>query len=257
MNLTCDISVARGYTSKAQIARVVSEAWLTTNGFCLACDCDRLMPTARNTKARDFECYACGHPYELKSTFGRFGRRINDGAYASMMSRIRGSSTPSFLLMEYTANWTVSRLQAIHHLLITPDTIQPRKPLAAAAQRHGWVGCNILLHQIPAEGRIDLIADGSIISKDQIRSRFAQNETLAGLSVDGRRWTTAVLRLVSRLNKQTFTTADAYLMEGELALLFPANRNIRAKIRQQLQVLRDLGFLKFVGRGVYAKDSAQ
>jgi len=30
-----------------------------------------------------------------------------------------------------------------------------------------------------------------------------------------------------------------------------ANRHVRAKIRQQLQILRDLGSLHFLGRGRY------
>jgi type II restriction enzyme len=40
-------------------------------------------------------------------------------------------------------------------------------------------------------------------------------------------------------------------LERSLAQLHPANRHVRDKIRQQLQVLRDLGLLEFVGRGKY------
>ena len=32
---------------------------------------------------------------------------------------------------------------------------------------------------------------------------------------------------------------------------YPLNRNVRAKIRQQLQILRDKGLVRFVGRGRY------
>jgi type II restriction enzyme len=42
-----------------------------------------------------------------------------------------------------------------------------------------------------------------------------------------------------------------YRFENRLAGLHPQNRNIRPKIRQQLQVLRDRGLLEFVERGVY------
>jgi len=49
----------------------------------------------------------------------------------------------------------------------------------------------------------------------------------------------------------TFTTADAYAFTRELEALHPDNRNIRPKIRQQLQVLRDLGLLLHVERGVW------
>ena len=33
----------------------------------------------------------------------------------------------------------------------------------------------------------------------------------------------------------------------------PQNNNIRPKIRQQLQVLRDKGVIEFLGRGLYRK----
>jgi type II restriction enzyme len=36
-----------------------------------------------------------------------------------------------------------------------------------------------------------------------------------------------------------------------LQKLHPANRHVRDKIRQQLQVLRDLGLIEFLGRGGY------
>ena len=48
----------------------------------------------------------------------------------------------------------------------------------------------------------------------------------------------------------TFTNADIYAFERELAALHPDNRHIRDKIRQQLQVLRDTGFLVQPERGV-------
>ena len=46
----------------------------------------------------------------------------------------------------------------------------------------------------------------------------------------------------------TFTTADVYAFERELERLHPGNRHVRDKIRQQLQVLRDMGLLLHVVR---------
>ena len=46
---------------------------------------------------------------------------------------------------------------------------------------------------------------------------------------------------------------DVYQFESRLATLHPDNHNIRAKIRQQLQVLRDMGYIKFLDRGHYQK----
>jgi type II restriction enzyme len=48
-----------------------------------------------------------------------------------------------------------------------------------------------------------------------------------------------------------FTLDDVYAFEARLAAIYPGNNNIRPKIRQQLQVLRDQGYLAFVGRGRY------
>ncbi|MHB8412748.1 MAG: hypothetical protein ACYDDI_12505 [Candidatus Acidiferrales bacterium] len=67
-----------------------------------------------------------------------------------------------------------------------------------------------------------------------------------------RGWTLDVLNLVRSLHKQNFWLADAYALEPHLASLHPANRHVRDKIRQQLQVLRDLGLVGFLGGGNYS-----
>jgi len=96
---------------------------------------------------------------------------------------------------------------------------------------------------------------------------------LKDISVTQRGWTLDVLNIVRRLvdsrrrgdesgdvtGKGTrlltsaptgeFTTADAYAFTRELEKLHPDNRHVRDKIRQQLQVLRDLGLLLHIGRG--------
>jgi type II restriction enzyme len=48
-----------------------------------------------------------------------------------------------------------------------------------------------------------------------------------------------------------FTLADVYAHANALAKLHPKNAHIRDKIRQQLQVLRDLGLLEFLTPGSY------
>ena len=54
-----------------------------------------------------------------------------------------------------------------------------------------------------------------------------------------------------RSARPEFDLAEVYKSEEKLAKLHPANRHVRDKIRQQLQVLRDLGILEFLGRGEY------
>jgi len=73
-----------------------------------------------------------------------------------------------------------------------------------------------------------------------------------------RGWTLDVLNLLrsfilsrSGEGRTNFSLSDAYSLEPHLVSLHPSNRHIRPKIRQQLQVLRDLGLLHFIGDGNY------
>ncbi|MGA8145369.1 MAG: hypothetical protein WB987_15895 [Candidatus Acidiferrales bacterium] len=71
------------------------------------------------------------------------------------------------------------------------------------------------------------------------------------MRVEQRGWTLDVLAVVRSLNKPEFDLADVYKADSKLAKLHPANRHVRDKIRQQLQILRDLGILEFLGGGEY------
>jgi hypothetical protein len=57
-----------------------------------------------------------------------------------------------------------------------------------------------------------------------------------------------VLNAIRRLGKTEFTTADAYAFTREREKLHPDNKNVRPKIRQQLQVLRNTGLLRHAGK---------
>jgi type II restriction enzyme len=71
------------------------------------------------------------------------------------------------------------------------------------------------------------------------------------LTPEKRGWTLDVLNVLRKLGKIEFALGDVYAAEQGLARLHPANRHVRPKIRQQLQVLRDLGFVQFLGGGEY------
>jgi type II restriction enzyme len=57
--------------------------------------------------------------------------------------------------------------------------------------------------------------------------------------------------MIRSLGSEAFSLDDLYRRELLFSAVYPANRNVRAKIRQQLQVLRDLGYVEFCGRGTY------
>jgi type II restriction enzyme len=69
--------------------------------------------------------------------------------------------------------------------------------------------------------------------------------------VAARGWLIEVMKCVELIGRGAFTLDDVYAFEGRLARVYPGNNNVRPKIRQQLQVLRDQGYLDFVGRGRY------
>ena len=71
------------------------------------------------------------------------------------------------------------------------------------------------------------------------------------MKVEARGWTLDVLNVVRGMGRREFTLAEVYAFAGELARLHPRNRFVRPKIRQQLQILRDLGFVEFLGSGQY------
>lgn len=74
---------------------------------------------------------------------------------------------------------------------------------------------------------------------------------LERLKAATRGWTLDVLHVVRSLNQPEFSLQDVYAHAAELAQLHPGNKHVREKVRQQLQVLRDLGLLTFLGSGSY------
>ncbi|MDO8663385.1 MAG: Dam-replacing domain protein, partial [Candidatus Wildermuthbacteria bacterium] len=64
-------------------------------------------------------------------------------------------------------------------------------------------------------------------------------------------WLLDVMRCVDKLGKKEFALDEVYAFENELSLAHPENRHIKDKIRQQLQILRDNGYLEFIERGIY------
>lgn len=252
MNVSMTAELAIAYKSGSQSARVVTESWGAQNLYCLNCSSPKLECLARNTEAHDFQCPACGGFYQLKSQRTPFRNSIADGAYNAMMKAIANDQTPNFYFMQYDlASWSVLNLLLVPHFAFPPSAIIKRKPLSPTARRAGWVGCFFALNRIPAEARIAIIADKKIASATEVRDRFRRVKPLERISVDQRGWALDVLNIVQRLGKSVFANGDVYAFERELEKLHPDNRHVRDKIRQQLQVLRDSGFLIQPGRGMW------
>ena len=62
-----------------------------------------------------------------------------------------------------------------------------------------------------------------------------------------------VLNCLNKIQTRDFSLSDVYDFVEELQLKHINNNNVKAKIRQQLQILRDRGFIEFLGNGIYRK----
>jgi type II restriction enzyme len=240
------------YKSNSQRARIGTEAWGALNFFCPVCNSPRLDIAPRNAAAVDYRCPKCDSPFQLKSQSKPFGTKIVDAAYSEMKRAILSDRTPNLYVLHYDlAQWAVRTVILIPHFGFALSAIECRPPLGPGAQRAGWIGCNILLSKIPADARIPIIESSKFMPASEVRRAYKRLRPLEKLKVETRGWTLDVLNIVRSLNKKEFSLADVYVHADELAKLHPKNAHVADKIRQQLQVLRDLGLVKFLGAGYY------
>ena len=92
------------------------------------------------------------------------------------------------------------------------------------------------------------MTESEISPETEVRDKFKRVKPLKEIGIKERGWTLDVLNAVRRLGKTEFSTSDAYAFERELEQLHPDNRNVKAKIRQQLQELRDRNLLLHIDR---------
>lgn len=252
MQLSLPTEGCGDYKSASQRARVATEQWGLENLFCPNCASNHLSRKPHNTPAVDFACPSCEAAFQLKSQGRPFSFRLADAAYHVMRQAIAGNRTPNLFVLHYDQKrWDVRNVILVPKFAFSMAALECRKPLGGSARRAGWVGCNILLGRIPADAKIPIVAEGRSTATSEVRKQYARMRPLEALTVENRGWTLDVLNAVRGLGKTDFALADAYALESSLGQLHPRNRHIRDKIRQQLQVLRDLGIIAFLGRGRY------
>jgi len=220
--------------------------------YCPACTSDKLSPTPTGRQVVDFACPECEEIYQLKSKKDKYGHKIVNSAYEPKIKAIHAGAVPNYLFLQYDMNLlSVSNLFLVPKYFMTESIIEKRKPLRENAKRHGWIGSNILLGELPIDARIIILKDGFEIPKNTVRYSWKRFSFLLGKSSLSRGWLTDVLAYIRKLDQETFTLDQVYTFENQLAKLHPRNRHIRPKIRQQLQVLRDQKVIRFLGKGVY------
>ena len=251
MDISLDLSLAAGYKSGCQRARVLTEGWAAKYMYCPACENKRLVQSPGNSRVVDFSCSHCSSEYQLKAKSSPLKGKLRDGAYRPLMDRVLANQGPHFVFMHYDIMaGAVRNLLLVPKHFITPHVIAKCAPLSSQARRAGWVGCNLLTDLIPVDGRIFVVRDGFCVSPEEVRSKWRQFAWLAEAKTEARGWLADVLRCVRLLGK-TFTLDEMYRFEPELSRAHPDNRFVKAQIRRRLQVLRDRGIIRFLGRGRY------
>jgi type II restriction enzyme len=230
----------------------MAEDWVKRKTFCPACG-QNITHYENNRPVADFFCSYCNEEYELKSKKDSIGSKIVDGAYRTMIERLQSNNNPNFFFL----NYNLRNLEAVNFFVIpkhffVPQIIEKRKPLALSAKRAGWIGCNILLQRIPAFGRIFLVKNAHVEPKQKVlrdwkKTLFLREER----EITAKGWILDIMSCIDQLTKREFDIGEIYSFEKSLEEKHPNNKHIKDKIRQQLQLLRDKGYLEFLGHGKY------
>ena len=111
--------------------------------------------------------------------------------------------------------------------------------------------CDLDLTCIPSDGLIPVVSNGSEIKQIIVRAAYQTSKRFGEIPLSKRGGTALVLAVIRRIGAKEFTSADMHRYAGEMHKVYPENNHVEAKVHQQLQVLRDLGYLEFLGRGEY------
>lgn len=252
MDLILSKFSVREYKSQAQKTRVMTEDWVNKSVFCPNCG-SALNRFENNSPVADFYCKKCAEEYELKSKNGELAKKIVDGAYSTMIARLKSDNNPNFFFLTYDkSTLEIRNFLTIPKYFFVPAIIEKRKALSPTARRAGWVGCNIDMSNIPEIGKIFFVQDGVPKSKDEVLEHWSKTDFVkATENIETKGWLLDVLMCVEKIKKEEFSLDDIYAFEGYLKVKHPSNNYVKAKIRQQLQFLRDKGVVDFVGRGRY------
>jgi type II restriction enzyme len=169
-----------------------------------------------------------------------------------MMRRIRAAEAPALMLMHYQQDWSVQRLIAIHPVFLTPSVVRkrPKPHLRPKTLKPYWM-CDLDLTRIPPDGKIVIVGDGAERQRAETRRAFRESMRFGDVPLRKRGWAALVLAYVRKIDKAEFSLKDLYAYEAAMHAAYPKNSHVRPKIRQQMQVLRDLGYVQFLDRGHY------
>ena len=250
MQLSFNTNLATQYKSQSQKIRVLTEDWVKNEIFCPNCG-NSITEYQANKPVGDFYCEKCSEDYELKSKKNSLGNKILDGAYRTMLERLQSDTNPNFFFLNYDLqNYEVINFVVIPKHFFSPDIIIPRKK--GIPNRPNYIMCSIDLVGIPESGKIFYIKNRQKNSKQQVLENWQKTLFLRKLrKIELKGWILDIMKCIDNIGKTEFTLDEMYSFENLLSKKYTNNHHIKDKIRQQLQILRDKGYLEFISRGIY------
>lgn len=253
MALIFDTQLAENYTNTSQKIRVMSELRIANNIYCINCGVLKIKAQPNNHKAWDFICPNCQIEYELKSKKNTLWKKINDGAYHTMIEKIDNNTQPNFFFLNYTENYHIKNLLLIPKHFFTSEIIEIRKPLSEWARRAWRTGCNILFSKLPETGKIYIVKDGIFENKKNVLETRQKWLFLEEENQKNKWRIIDTMNCIDKIHDTVFYLDQIYAFENQLKVKYPNNNFIKDKLRQQLQILRDKGVIEFLGQGKYKK----
>ena len=113
-----------------------------------------------------------------------------------------------------------------------------------------------ILRSVPKEKQRRIKIDDKALFEEIINDQVVEERYDGGvesIKANLTSWKRDVFDCLLELESDVFSLDEVYSYEERLKGLHPKNVNIRPKIRQQLQYLRDIGLVEFVKPGLYKK----
>lgn len=234
-------------SSKKQIIKAITEHWTANNIFCPIC-WSALDKHKTDKPINDLFCIDCKNDFELKSEKWKFAKKIPWGSYDKAIQTIEEKPMHLFVL-KYSDDFTITNFLVVPKYFFTKDIIVKRPK--ALKNRPNYFMSDIDFSAIPESWKIHYIQNGTYKTRTQILQEWEKIKFLENEKLESKWWIFDIMKCIEKLNKKEFSLQEMYSFEKDLQNLYPENKNIKPKIRQQLQFLRDKWYLEFSQRWKY------
>lgn len=255
MDLKLNSKLGNNYKSNSQKSKNITEPWLLENFNCPFCK-SKLIQYGANNKCADYYCKHCDEDFELKSKKGKFSKtKITGSEYYSTVNKLN-SRKPHWIFLERNDE-QVTGLTFIPKYFFYDEMIEKRKELSEKAKRSGWNGSLIHIDMIPSFAKIQYVRNGKEIDNKIIKYKLMMVDKFKNIDAKNKGWKLLILSIIDNLPENIFSLNDLYEHVNELKIIYPDNKNITAKIREMLQLLRNEGYVNFLDskgyNGLYQK----